>query len=126
MTQKILMIEDDKNVAQFFSSFLADKGYEVKIANEALEGLQLIKEYKPDLIILDIMLPEIDGYHLCSMLTENPPYEPAPKVLIFTCRGDVSDERLSYLAGANQYLKKGCPINEFYLKVQELIGSPEK
>lgn len=123
MQKKILIADDDRNLIKMLKSMLTQFGYEIKTANEGATTLRLIKEFKPDLILLDIMMPIIDGYHICKTLSENPAYSPIPKIIILTVRKDDWDKRISEFAGADGFMSKPFQTDILLAKIEELIGT---
>ena len=69
---KILLIDDEPDITELIKFHLDNKGYEVKIASNGLEGISIATEFYPDLILLDVMMPEMDGVEVCQKLKENP------------------------------------------------------
>ncbi|HBU68784.1 MAG TPA: hypothetical protein DEE98_00190 [Elusimicrobia bacterium] len=120
--KKVLIAEDDRQMSQIFQSLLAASGFEVRAAFDGAETLSEIKSWKPNLVVLDIMLPVIDGFHICQMLNEDPSFEIRPKVLIISGRGSDWDQNLGAACGAEEYLVK--PVNNavFINKVKEITG----
>ncbi len=121
--KKILIADDDRALAKLIESLLQNAGYETKIAYEGATTLKLIKEFRPDLVILDIMMPIIDGFHICKTLSEEPEYFPAPKIIVLTVRKDEWDKRISHFAGADLFMSKPFEPSELLNKIRQLIGS---
>ena len=120
--KKILIADDDRALAKLIETLLNNAGYETKIANEGATTLRLIKEFKPDLVILDIMMPIIDGYHICKTLSEDPEYSPAPKIIVLTVRKEEWDRRISHFAGADVFISKPFEPSDLLNKIRQLIG----
>ncbi len=105
-SKKILVVEDEADFAKGLQVILEANGFEVHLAWTGKEGLALAKRLIPDLIILDIMLPEIDGYKLCRLLKFDERYREIP-VIILTARTQEEDKLLGKQTGADAYLVKG-------------------
>ncbi|MBF0479680.1 MAG: response regulator [Candidatus Omnitrophica bacterium] len=85
MSKKILVVDDDPVVVKLVSATLQKEGYEVLTASDGLDAMVLIDKEKPDLLVLDIMLPEINGYDICYNLRFDEHFPPLPVVLISSC-----------------------------------------
>lgn len=106
MTKKIIVIEDDLPILQMFSSLLKDVGYKVETAENGSIGLEKIRKFNPDLIILDIKMPVMDGYGVLKNLKpdEN---DKIPPVIVLTSLVGENDEGLAKSLGATDYINKG-------------------
>jgi two-component system, OmpR family, alkaline phosphatase synthesis response regulator PhoP len=105
MAKKILITEDSPTVLEILKSVLAEEGYEVIAASDGQQALNLAKTEKPDLMVLDLMLPKIDGYKVCRMLKFDEKYKDIP-IIMLTARTNETDERLGKEVGADAYIKK--------------------
>lgn len=116
--KRILVVEDETHIAEGLKLNLKFQGYEVKIANDGGAGLQLWKEWNPDLIVLDIMLPIIDGISvLRNIRLEN---EKIP-ILILSAKGAADDKIKGLTYGVDDYLAKPFNLDEFLLRVERLM-----
>ena len=116
--KRILIVEDEPHLAEGLKLNLSIKGYEVVIAEDGTSGLQKWKEWRPDLIVLDIMLPGIDGWSvLQSVRLED---ERIP-VLILSAKGDADDKVKGFSYGVDDYLAKPFNLEEFLLRVDRLL-----
>ena len=108
MTEKkrILVIEDEEDFSKALQVILKAHGFEVVTASTGKGGLALAKNIHPDLIILDIMLPEIDGYQICRLLKFDERYKQIPIVML-TARTQEEDKLMGKETGADAYLVKG-------------------
>lgn len=123
---KILIAEDDRQMAAIFRSMLVNSGYEVRVSHDGADVLALIKSWKPDLVVLDVMLPIIDGFHICRMINEDPGFvDPRPKILIVSGRSSDMDQNLGAACGAEDYLVK--PVNnvELMQKIKKILMERE-
>jgi DNA-binding response OmpR family regulator len=120
MSKKILIIEDEEDLLKMMIFRLKSADYEVISAVDGLQGLEMAKKEKPNLIILDLMLPRLDGFRVCKMLKASDEYKDIP-IIILTARMDESDKKLAEDVGANAYMTK--PFNHQLLlgKIKELL-----
>jgi DNA-binding response OmpR family regulator len=122
MAKRILIIEDDPAVLRAISYMLEKEGYEVLTAVNGLEGLTKVKGENPDLLILDVMLPGIDGFEVCHRLRAEPQTAQLP-ILMLSAKGQAADKSMGLQVGANEYLTK--PVERLVLlsKVEALLGA---
>lgn len=118
--KKILLVEDEKDMAYAVTLQLEAKGYEVIIASDGREGLEKARIKKPDLIILDLMLPKIDGYKVCRMLKFDNKYKHIP-IILFTARAQDSDKKIGKEVGADAYITKPFEPSALLNKIYELL-----
>lgn len=116
--KRILVIEDEVHIADGIRLNLSIQGYQVKIAIDGLDGLEQWRSWKPDLIILDIMLPMIDGFSILKTIRQSDEKIP---VLILSARGDTKDKVKGLRYGVDDYLSKPFDLEEFLLRVDRLI-----
>lgn len=119
---KILVAEDDRQMAYILKAVLEKSGYEVKLAHDGAHALSEIKSWHPGLLILDIMLPVIDGFHLCQTMNEDPSFDPRPKVLIISGRSSEWDQNLGQACGAEDYMVKPLSHVELLSKVKTILN----
>jgi DNA-binding response OmpR family regulator len=125
MTQ-ILIVEDNADLAFGLSTSLEVEGYDVAVANDGPAGLNAARERNPDVIILDLMLPGLDGYRVLRTLREEGREMP---VLILTARGEEADKVLGFRLGADDYVTKPVGVLELLARVNALLRrarAPEK
>lgn len=103
--RKILVIEDSHELAYQLRLRLEKAGYDVVLANDGSQGLEMAREQKPSLILLDLMLPELDGYRLARLLKFDRDYEKIP-IVVLTARSLEEDRKLAIETGADAYLLK--------------------
>lgn len=117
----ILVVEDDEDIRELVVFSLEDEGYRVEQAADGLLGLKLAEELRPDLIILDLMLPGRDGLSVCKELNRNSgPLPPSP-ILMLTAKGEESDRILGFEYGADDYVVKPFNIRELMLRVRAIL-----
>ncbi len=120
---KILIVEDELKVAAFIKKGLEENSYETDIAYDGFAAEKLFQQYKYDLVILDLILPGIDGLQLCSKIKERYPGLP---VLMLTALGTTDDKLAGFDAGANDYLVKPFEFRELLARVKVLIKTAEQ
>ena len=109
--KKVLVVDDSEAVVKTLQTFLEIEGYEVIIANSGAEGFKLAKSEKPDLIITDFVMPNINGYHFAKMLKADPETRDIPVILI-SSKGDKVGEKFKELTGVIDYLTKPFTTKE--------------
>src|ERR1700741_4879280 len=115
---RILVVEDNANLAYGLSTSLELEGHKVTVARDGAEGLRAARDQAPDLVILDLMLPEMDGYRVLKTLREEGREVP---VLILTARGAESDKVLGFRLGADDYVTKPFGLLELLARVAALL-----
>jgi two-component system alkaline phosphatase synthesis response regulator PhoP len=115
---RILVVEDNANLAFGLSTSLELEGHQVVVARDGAAGLRAAREHGPDLVILDLMLPEMDGYRVLKALREEGREVP---VLILTARGAESDKVLGFRLGADDYVTKPFGLLELLARVTALL-----
>ena len=115
MKEKILIIEDEEDLVKGLKLNLQDEGYEVKYAFNGKEGLEKALKEKPDLILLDIMLPGMNGLEICKELRQNKMDIP---ILMLTARGEEIDKVIGLEVGADDYISKPFSIRELLARVK--------
>lgn len=116
----ILVIDDDEIVARSVDLSLRRSGFQVSVANTGVAGLKKARRAIPDLIILDILMPGMDGYAVCRRLRADPLLKAVP-VLFLTARGKDEDKIEGFRAGADDYLTKPFNIDELILRVKAIL-----
>jgi len=116
---KILIIEDELHIAEGIELNLSIAGHETTIKNSGGSGLAAISQINPDLVILDIMLPDMDGFKILDKIRTKNISTP---VLILSARGDVEDRKLGLSKGCDDYMPKPFDLEELELRVQRLLA----
>ena len=111
---KILMIEDEVKIARFVTLELEHEGYEVQCAYDGRAGLQLCESWQPDLLILDLMLPQLSGIEVCRRLRQNSDIP----IIMLTAKDDVSDKVMGLDMGADDYMTKPFAIEELLARIR--------
>jgi DNA-binding response OmpR family regulator len=118
----VLVIEDDGAILRGLRDNLVAESYEVITAADGAEGLRLSREKKPDLIVLDLMLPKLSGYEICKKLRDEGNRVP---ILMLTARGEETDRILGLDLGADDYVTKPFSIRELLARVRALLRRSE-
>ena len=118
---KILIVDDDKQVTFFLEKLLSMEGYETTSVNESSEAMEAARSINPDLFILDLMMPEPNGFELCRMLRADPNFSQTP-IVIITVMDDSDSRAIAFLAGANDYLMKPFRPDELAQRMKALLG----
>ena len=116
--KRILVVEDEAHLAEGLDLNLSLKGYDVRVAADGVSALKQWKEWQPDLIVLDIMLPELDGLSVLRNIRQEDERLP---VLILSARGDSEDKIKGFSYGVDDYLAKPFNLEEFLLRVERLL-----
>jgi DNA-binding response OmpR family regulator len=117
MAEKILLVDDEVSLQETLSYKLKKEGYEVEVAGDGLTALELARSTNPDLIILDVMLPGMDGFEVCRTLRQ----ETNTPVLMLTARDDEIDRVVGLEVGADDYLPKPFSVRELIARVKALL-----
>lgn len=115
---RILVVEDNADLAYGLQNNLEIEGYEVRVAEDGETGLKRARAWEPDLIILDLMLPDLDGYRVLQHLRKDGVQTP---VLILTARGEESDKVLGFRLGADDYVTKPFGVLELLARVEAIL-----
>ena len=121
MSQKILIIDDDLDTLRLVGLMLQRQGYQISAATNGQQGLEKAFEEDPDLILLDVMMPDMDGYEVTRRLRQNPSTLETP-VLMFTAKTQLDDKVIGFEVGANDYLTKPTHPSELQARVKTLLA----
>jgi len=120
MPKEILIVDDEPGVVVPIQYLMEQQGYRVMIAERGEDALDLIYQYKPDLVLLDIMLPGIDGYEVCEIVRLNPDYRNV-KIIFLTAKGREEEIAKGLALGADAYITKPYSNAELVARVKELL-----
>ena len=116
-TEKILVVDDDTNICELLRLYLEKEGYSVTIANTGMQAVKLFAEHQPDLMLLDIMLPELDGWQVCREIRK---YSNKP-IIMLTAKGETFDKVLGLELGADDYVVKPFDTKEVMARVKAVL-----
>ena len=119
---RILVVDDEPSIVKMVGKRLEVEGFQVSVAVDGQEGLAKAQSEQPDLIILDLMLPKLNGYEVCTMLKQDVRYQKIP-ILLFTAKTQDKDEQLGMECGANAYVRKPFRVPELLETIRKLIAA---
>ena len=123
--KRILVIDDEPDFAGLVKDNLEEAGYEVAVAYDGKQGLDEVKQHKPDLVVLDVMMPEMDGYEVCAELKSNEEYSDIPVVMLTAVAAKVPSTRYSHLNAmtmeADDYIPKPATPEQIRNCVENLL-----
>jgi len=122
--KKILVVDDEKMTTDLAQTFLEKHGFEVVIASDGEDAIAIAHEQIPDLILLDVMLPTIDGFEVCETLKDNETFRNTP-ILMFTAKGLSSDVERGEAAGADEYIVKPFSGKALVATIKKHLGISE-
>ena len=117
MSSKLLIVDDDANICDMLKLYFENEGYDVKTANDGMEGLSYFKAYEPDLVLLDIMMPKKDGWQVCREIREIS----AKPVIMITAKGEVFDKVLGLELGADDFIVKPFDMKELSARIKAVL-----
>jgi DNA-binding response OmpR family regulator len=122
MNPLILIIDDDEKLNQLLKDFLGDFGFETVSATHPADGLTLLKKKSPDLVILDVMMPDMDGFEVCKAIRQT---HTVP-IIMLTARGEVTDKVVGLELGADDYLAKPFEPRELVARIHSVLRRSQK
>lgn len=122
---KVLVVDDEVNITQILEFSIGAEGFDVITAQNGEEAVEKARREQPDLIILDVMMPKIDGYEACRILKANPLTKNIPVVLL-TAKGRDIDKRLGMEVGATDYIVKPFSPNRLVERINQLLSCHKK
>jgi DNA-binding NarL/FixJ family response regulator len=120
MAGQLLLVDDEPGLREAVQAYLEDSGFTVDVASNAREGLDLARQKLPDLVITDIMMPQVDGYQFLKQLREEPQFKTLP-IVFLTARGMTADRIQGYNAGCDAYISKPFDPDELVAVVKNLL-----
>ena len=117
MAESIMLVEDETSIRETMAEFLAEEGFEILQAADGLEALEVFRENQPDLIILDLMLPKLDGLEVCKAIRQksNVP------IIMVTARDEEIDKLLGLELGADDYITKPFSLREMKARIKAVL-----
>jgi len=117
---RILIVDDEADLAMMITGRLKVWGHEVLTASNGPDGLAAARSERPDLILLDLMLPKLNGYEICHLLKQDAKFQSIP-IIMLTARAQQSDRKLALESGANAYLAKPYEPQELRQAIDDLL-----
>lgn len=117
---EILIVEDEPEIAQLIQLYLEKEGFSCRVCRDGLNALQVFQEQKPDLIILDLMIPGLDGLEVCARIRQKPGVKD-PYILMLTARGEELDRIIGLSTGADDYMVKPFSPKELVARARALL-----
>lgn len=114
---KILVVDNDSTISDLLKIYFTNEGYDVKTAADGMEGLAYFKMFEPDLVLLDVMLPQKDGWQVCREIREMS----SKPIIIISAKGEIFDKVLGLELGADDYLVKPFDIKELSARVKAVL-----
>ena len=126
MAKTVLIVEDDRNIADLLRLYLEKEGYEVAIAHDGLRGVELFREKQPSLVLLDVMLPGMDGWGVCRTIRS----ESKTPIIMLTAKSETEDKVAGLKQGADDYITKPFEMKEVLARIEAVLRrsgiEPEK
>ena len=122
---KILVVDDDPNSRDIVKTFLEARGYEVATAADGKDALSLLEEFRPGLVLLDVMMPGMDGWEVARVIKNHPDFG-RTRVVMLTARSDFSDKTEGLRAGADDYIVKPIRLEELAERVEKNLAVRER
>lgn len=120
-TKKILVVDDDPYILMSLEYLMKKNGFEVMVARNGTEALDIVEKQVPDIVLLDIMMPDVDGYAICKHIKSSKKLKEA-KVVFMSAKSKETDIRKGYDLGASLYVTKPFSTRQLLKQVQELIS----
>ena len=117
---KILIADDNENIREALTSILEDEGYALWIAKDGAEALRKVREISPDIIILDVTMPEISGYDVCRTIKNDPDLKKI-FVLMLSAKGQATEQEHGKEAGADEYMVKPFSPSEILARINKIV-----
>jgi DNA-binding response OmpR family regulator len=117
---RILLVDDEPSIVKMVGKRLEVEGFEVLIATDGQDGLAKARSASPDLVVLDLMLPKMNGYEVCTMLKQDARYQRIP-IVLFTAKAQEKDEKLGMECGADAYVRKPFRAQELLDRIHALL-----
>ena len=117
MAISVLVVEDDRNIAELLQMYLEKEGYAVTVAYDGGQGLAKYRAIKPDLLLLDVMMPVMDGWSVCKAIRD----EAATPIIMLTAKGETDDKVAGLKAGADDYITKPFEMKEVLARIEAVL-----
>ena len=122
MAISVLVVEDDKNIQELLQMYLEKEGYAVTVANDGGQGLSKFRTIKPDLVLLDVMMPVMDGWAVCKAIRA----ESDTPVIMLTAKGELDDKIAGLKSGADDYVTKPFEMREVLARIEAVLRRSDR
>ena len=122
MKRSVLVVDDEPNIVLSLEFLLKQAGYEVRVARSGEEAVKAVAERVPDLIVLDVMMPTLDGYHVCETIRADPKLR-SVRILMLTAKSRDVEREKALALGADDYVTKPFSTRELVERVKSILGS---
>ena len=123
MRKRILIVDDEPNIVISLEFLMMREGHEVRVARDGEAGLAAVRTHRPDLVVLDVMMPKLDGFAVLEAVRGDPELT-ATRVLMLTAKGGEAEQARGLALGADAYMPKPFSTRALVDKVKELLGVP--
>lgn len=124
MARKVLIVDDEKNIIISLEFLIEQAGYDLRIAQNGQEALAQVAAFEPDLILLDVMMPHINGFEVCRRVRENPAWQHT-KIIMLTAKGREVEVTKGLALGADAYVTKPFSTKALLAQVRDILGDNE-
>jgi DNA-binding response OmpR family regulator len=124
MTKKVLIVDDETNIVISLEFLMEQAGYDLRIAHNGQQALEQVATFEPDLILLDVMMPHINGFDVCRRVRENPAWQNI-KIIMLTAKGREVEVTKGLALGADAYITKPFSTKELLAQVRHILGDNE-
>jgi DNA-binding response OmpR family regulator len=121
MGKKILIADDEPNIVVSLEFLMKQRGYDVLVVNDGEAALNAVREFGPDLILLDVMMPRLNGYDVCQKIRENPAWQ-GIRIIMLSAKGRDVEVNKGMAVGADAYVTKPFSTKDLIAKVREMLG----
>ena len=122
MKKKILVVDDESDTVDFIRDTLKAEGFRILVAHDGRQALEVLRRRRPDLVLLDIMMPELSGFEVLEALAADPLLASIP-VVVLTARGEDADAQRGLALGARRYMSKPFDVRDLIAEVQRQVGT---
>lgn len=123
MAPSVLVVDDEPNIVLSLEFLLKQVGYEVRVARDGEQALESIRQAKPGLVLLDVMMPKRDGYDVCQTIRSNPDWTDV-RIIMLTAKGRDIEREKGLALGADEYVTKPFSTRDVVEKVRQFLGAP--
>ena len=121
MAKRILIADDEPNIVVSLEFLMKQRGYDIRVVSDGAEALAAVGEFRPDLILLDVMMPRVSGYDVCQKVRENPEWQ-GIKIIMLSAKGRDVEVTKGIAIGADAYVTKPFSTRDLIAKVGEMLG----